>query len=65
MTRISDMKADTLMITTEPSGNIEFNKDFVIKANTPIVTFEDSLFNILDKDSLEVSFSSELKSWKI
>ncbi len=61
VTRISNMKADTLVLSTEPSGNLEFNKDFLIKANTPLVTKDDSLIQILDKDSLEVSFTSELK----
>ncbi|CAM4326932.1 Ig-like domain-containing protein [Gillisia hiemivivida] len=59
--RISDMKADSLVINTEPSGTLEFNKDFLIKANTPLTTKDDSLIKILDKDSLEVAFTSELK----
>jgi len=58
--RISEMKADTLIISTEPSGTLEFNKDFVIKANTPLIAKDDSLIKILDKDSLEVAFTSEL-----
>lgn len=60
--RITSMKADTLLITTEPSGNLDFNKNFLIKATTPLVAKDDSLIKILDKDSLEVPFSSELKN---
>ncbi|WP_026836696.1 Ig-like domain-containing protein [Gillisia sp. JM1] len=60
--RISDMKADSLVINTEPSGTLEFNKDFLIKANTPLTTKDDSLIKILNKDSLEVAFTSELKN---
>lgn len=59
--RISDMKADSLVINTEPSGTLEFNKDFLIKANTPLTTKDDTLIKILNKDSLEVAFTSELK----
>ncbi|WP_010227508.1 Ig-like domain-containing protein [Gillisia marina] len=59
--RISDMKADSLVITTEPSGNIEFNKNFIIKGSTPLVSKDDSLIKILDKDSVDVPFTSELK----
>jgi len=61
ITRITDMEADSLVIKTEPSGTLEFNKDFLIKANTPIATKDDTFIKILNKDSLEVTFSSELK----
>lgn len=60
--RISDMEADSLVVNTEPSGTLEFNKDFIIKANTPITAKDDSLITILDKDSLEVAFTSELRN---
>lgn len=61
ITRITDMKADTLVVTTEPSGNIDFNKNFIIKGSTPLVSKDDSLIKILDKDSVDVAFTSELK----
>ena len=59
--RITDMKADTLVITTEPSGTLDFNKNFIIKGSTPFVSKNDSLIKILDKDSVDVPFTSELK----
>lgn len=62
VTRITDMKADTLLITTEPSGNFDFGKEFVIRANTPIVKVDENLIKIQSKDSVEVSFTSELKT---
>lgn len=61
ISRISEMKADTLIVTTEPSGILDFNKDFVIKANTPMAAINDSLIQILDKDSIGVSFTTELR----
>jgi len=60
--RISEMKADSLVVNTEPSGTLEFNKDFIIKANTPLTNNDDSLIKILNKDSLEVAFTSELRN---
>jgi uncharacterized protein (DUF2141 family) len=60
--RISDMEADSLVVNTEPSGTLEFNKDFLIKANTPLTTKDDTFITILDKDSLEVTFTSVLKN---
>ena len=56
------MKADTLIVSSEPSGTLEFNKDFIINASTPIIAKDDSLITILDKDSLEVAFTSELRN---
>ena len=62
--RVTDMKADTLLIATEPSGNLDFGKEFVIKASTPIVKVDENLIRIQNKDSVEVAFSSELKPLK-
>lgn len=59
-TRITDLPADTLQITTEPAGNIDFGKDILVNANTPIATVNDSLISVMDRDSVNVAFSSEL-----
>lgn len=59
-TRITDLPADSLQITTEPSGNIDFGKDVFVNANTPIVAINESLISITDTDSVNVRFSSEL-----
>ncbi len=60
MSRISDMKADSLTITSEPSSTLDFDKTFVVKANTPIVSVDKSLIKIMNKDSADVAFSTEL-----
>ncbi|MGY5849151.1 Ig-like domain-containing protein [Salegentibacter sp. F14] len=59
-TKISELDRDTLMVTTEPSGNIEFDQNFIFRANTPLVESNAELIRILDKDSSEVNFSAEL-----
>lgn len=59
-TKISELERDSLKVTTEPSGNIEFNQSFKFRANTPLVASNADLIRILDKDSAEVNFSAEL-----
>lgn len=63
-TRITDLPADSLQITTEPAGNIDFDRDVVLKANTPIVAVDDSLISIIDNDSASVAFTSELRPFQ-
>ncbi len=64
VSRISDMKADSLTISTEPSSTLDFDKTFVLKSNTPIVSVDESLIKIMNKDSTEVVFSTELNKLK-
>ncbi len=59
-TKISELERDSLKVTAEPSGNIEFNQIFKFRANTPLVESNADLIRILDKDSAEVNFSAEL-----
>ena len=59
-TKISELERDTLKVTTEPSGTIEFNQVFKFRANTPLVQSNPDLIRILNKDSVEVNFSAEL-----
>ena len=62
--RITDMPRDSLTVTTEPSGNLDFNRNFVIKANTPIVEKNEERINILNKDSIQVPFTATLEPFE-
>jgi len=62
LTRITAMPKDSISITTEPSGTIDFGKNFIIRSTTPITTYNDKMISVLDQDSLAVSFTSELKT---
>ncbi len=64
VSRITDMKADSLTLTTEPSSTLDFDKNFVIKSNTPLVSVDESLISILNKDSVDVAFSTQLDKLK-
>ncbi|UJH89976.1 hypothetical protein LZ575_13545 [Antarcticibacterium sp. 1MA-6-2] len=60
-TRINKMPADTLLVNTEPSGNLDFNSPVVFKPSTPIEEFNEDLITLINKDSLSVEFSSEVR----
>ncbi len=60
LTRISEMPKDSLRISIEPSGNLDFGKKVFLRSTIPLLAKNDSLIQILNKDSLAVSFSSEL-----
>lgn len=59
-TKIAEMDRDSLQITAEPTGNIEYNQIFKFRANTPLVDSNAGLIRILDKDSAEVNFTADL-----
>lgn len=62
LTRITDMPKDTLVVSTEPSGNLDFDKDFLFRTNTPISEKNDELISILGRDSIPLAFTSEINT---
>jgi len=61
ITRLGTLERDSLVINTETGG---INKDFKFKANTPIVARKEEFIKVIDKDSLEVPFSTEFLPMK-
>ncbi|WBL22111.1 Ig-like domain-containing protein [Zunongwangia sp. HRR-M8] len=59
--RMAQLERDSLNVSPEPSGNIEYKQPFLLKANTPLVEKNDALITILNKDSIEVPFTSEIR----
>lgn len=59
-TRITDLPLDSLVVTVEPSGNLEFGKKVVFNSTTPILENNDELIRIINRDSVPVPFTSEL-----
>ena len=64
LTRIIDKPKDSLTISMEPSGNLDFGRKVFLKASTPLVEKNDALIKILNKDSLAVNFTVELKPYE-
>lgn len=60
-TRLTSMPQDSLQVTPEPSGNLEFNRNIVLRANTPLVEMNEEMISIMDRDSVNVEFTSELR----
>ena len=56
--KISAQKRDSLIIKGTPTGTIEFNEEFKISANIPLVAFDESKFTILDKDSTSIKYTT-------
>ena len=55
---------DSLKLTPEPSGRINFEEQFEIASNTPLITVDTSLIKIMNKDSIFIDFSARLDSVK-
>ncbi|MDT0690769.1 Ig-like domain-containing protein [Salegentibacter sp. F188] len=58
--RISEMARDSLTVSATPSGNIAFDQEVILRANTPLVESNDSLISVVNQDSIFIPFSTEL-----
>ncbi|MDP5157904.1 MAG: Ig-like domain-containing protein [Flaviramulus sp.] len=57
--KISEQKRDSLTISRTPSGTINLDEDFKIIGNTPFTNFDASKIILIDKDSINIDFTSE------
>lgn len=60
--KIRKQKKDSLILVGNPSGNIGLDQPFKISGNIPFVGFDPSKINLIDKDSVKVSFTTEFDS---
>ncbi|WP_460220657.1 Ig-like domain-containing domain [Psychroserpens sp. MEBiC05023] len=56
--RFRQIDMDTLVVKSLSSGALNFNDDFELTTTVPITKFDESMVTILDKDSLEVAFTT-------
>lgn len=56
------MAADTLQITPEPSGSLDFGGNIVLKSNTPLESQNSELITVMDRDSVNIDFTTELRA---
>ncbi len=61
MVRLGKADRDSLSVTTETGG---INKDFIFKANTPIIEHNEEFISIMDKDSIKVEFTTTFNPLK-
>ncbi|SDK85802.1 Ig-like domain-containing protein [Salinimicrobium catena] len=64
LTRRKEMKMDSLQFTFEPKSTINFAQNLQILPNIPLSSTNDSLINIVDKDTLPVAFTTKYDNWK-
>jgi uncharacterized protein (DUF2141 family) len=64
LTRLTDIPKDSLIIALQPSGNLDFGKKVLLNANFPLVKKNDTLIKIINKDSLAVTFTSEIRPYE-
>lgn len=57
--KIKDQKKDTLNITAKQSGILNFRDRFTLETATPLVKFDKSKINLINKDSVAVDFTTE------
>ncbi len=57
--RFRDLKIDSLNIKPSASNAVSFDNDFAIEANVPLERLDESKVNIIDKDSMNIAFTTE------
>lgn len=57
--RISVQERDSLMLKESPSGSIRLDEAFKITGTTPFVSFDASKVKLIDKDSVNINFTTE------
>lgn len=60
-TRITKMPADSLQLNIEPASNLNFRDNVILRSTTPLVEKNDALISIMDRDSVNIEFTSELR----
>ncbi len=56
--RFRDLPKDSLVISQSQSKNPSFEDDFMVSGNIPFVKIQEQFIKIVDKDSIDVSFST-------
>ncbi|HSI70956.1 MAG TPA: Ig-like domain-containing protein [Gillisia sp.] len=62
LTRITEMAIDTMQITPEPSGSLDFGKNIILRSTTPLEAQNSERISVMDRDSVNVEFTTELRA---
>ena len=55
-----ELDRDSLTIKAEPNGTLDFGVDYGLVGTTPFVGIDENLISMMDKDSVQVAFSTRL-----
>ncbi|QDO93458.1 hypothetical protein FNB79_05520 [Formosa sediminum] len=58
--KITEKYPDSLIIKGDPSGQINFNTDFILSATTPFKTLNKDLISLIDKDSVTIPYTTKM-----
>lgn len=56
--KVKKQKKDTLSIKSLESGTLNFRERFTLESSTPLVNFDKSKMKLIDKDSVDVAFTT-------
>lgn len=56
--KIKDQKKDSLSFSSPTVGDLALREQFTINSTTPLVSIDNTKINLLDKDSVKVSFTT-------
>src|SRR5690606_7355594 len=62
--KFRDLEKDSLMVNSVKSGSSNFNDDFMLEGNVPFTKLDIEKIKIIDKDSVDISFSTQYDSLK-
>ena len=62
--KIREREKDSLIIKASPRSSISFIEDFYIESNIPFTKIDESKIYFINKDSLDVTYSTKLDSLK-
>ncbi|MBV7268870.1 Ig-like domain-containing protein [Winogradskyella luteola] len=60
--RFRKLEEDSLVMSAVSSRSLDFDKDFTIEGNIPLIKIDKSKINIIDKDSAAIDFEVEYDS---
>ena len=63
LTRLKEMKPDSLQFTFEPRGSLNFDQNLRILPSIPLVKINDSLVQLVRNDSIPMSFEANYDRW--
>ena len=63
ITKIKDQKKDTLIISTSSKSLLPFRDNFILKSSVPLVKFDDTKLQLIDKDSTTIAFTKTYDEW--
>ncbi len=64
ISRFKDQYKDSIKVTSNVGSILDFDKDFILTANTPLEAINESLIKLTDKDTVIVPFSVQLDKFK-